>query len=179
MLGVDPQEPYYRADSCLRLRQAIRDWGLDVEHDEFILALGHITESGQVLEYVSCQVLGTCLNLNSEEVASRVGQCLPMARRLDAIADLATVEGCPLDVEETRRWVALARGANDRRNRVVHSTWLSDPVTHEFEGAITKHGGLEDTWGKAELQDAQDYLNEAIEGSSRLLGWMEDDARSR
>lgn len=133
--------------------------------------LGKVTANGQALEFVTCKVLGRCLQLpaNDDSSAIRVGQRLTMAGRLDLIAELAEIGLAPADVERMRVWLTSARTANERRNTIVHSAWVGDPMTNEFGGALTKKGKLEPGWGEAEMQDAIDRLREAIEGALALL----------
>jgi len=142
-----------------------------VKWDELLLLLGKVTANGQSLEMVTCQVLGRCLRLPGDDrVAIRFGQQFNIARRLDLIAELSNMEGCPLDPAKVREWVAVAKPANERRNIIIHSGWMGDPATGEFRGALTKSAREEPSWGERELQEAIDRLRNAIEKAIELLG---------
>ena len=142
-----------------------------VKVDQLLRLLGTVTSNGQGLEMVTCQVLGQCLRLPGDDRdAIRFGQHFTMAMRLDLIAELSKVDGCPLDRAKLQDFVAVARPANVKRNNIVHSGWIGDPDTGEFRGALTKGARVEPSWGEDELNEAIDRLREAIEKAIELLG---------
>jgi hypothetical protein len=142
-----------------------------VKNDELLNLLGMVTQNGQGLEVATCLVFGRCLRLPGGDAdALRVGQRLPMVGRLDLIAELSKLDGCPLDRDKLRVWVLNARKANEKRNAIIHSGWLGDPATGEFRGALAKGARLEPSWGRRELREAISALHEAATEAVALLG---------
>lgn len=132
--------------------------------------LGRATGRSHQLELCTAQLLASALAI-TEPRARLLTQGLGQGGTLRVLATLAARDDCgALDRNRLVEWLKVAKGANEARNRVIHSPWIADGEAATVSGILANGSMRMEPRTEADLRSDVDTLAQAVAQAVALLG---------
>ena len=139
-----------------------------MDSDTHLRLLGEATGRSQQLELCTTQMLARALAIpesNARLLTTAMGQ----HGTFGVLERLATRKECGrLEPKDLRAWLKQAQAANEARNRVMHSPWVTDDEGEGVTFVLTRLSVLEPR-AQEDLERDIATLTAAVRGALSLL----------